>query len=676
MNSSYLITVSREGSCLYGGMPGGDGGYTVFEMERKAGGDVCGWDALPAITGKAGASVGVMFTPAFTQNEKDAAIAGLMNMGQATVTEYDFNEHLCRNIKGHAFALVMTADGGDIFIATYRTTDGRLLYERRIDGAGHDPRVPVLAECIWQKLISDAPYLDKQKDFGEVLRTAAGFIASGRAEMEGEILLEGEPREFFVRRRDAEVDNSIDHGSATLLSAMRDFRTAYKTDDGDTVMVLSAGLAGNKYFEDILRGLLPDMIEVDDALRKAVLNNVMDLMNDNPAAGGAFVADGLPRKNIRVERGETSIKFKIDIPDAFSEAEAYRDGKKLHTLTAAMPEFTDTGLEPAKEYSYTFVLVYTDDMGRRKETRGCDITVGTMAVRPPEAVRLTIADDADKAVLKWSKPNRGEVKIYVSDKPFGLHPNDRVEDVGALNAETISSLDTEHIVKKDFCGQRFYLPVTVGGGVAVAGNEVCVSSMVPPRGVRTDATVPGRVKVVWLWDGVPAVRVKWTGADGNEMWQDIERGAAEPEFELPSLPKTGDVEVGVSSLFTCSDGETMTSSEVKCKAAVTTVKVNYTEAKSEAKLFTNKDKYSVTLQAESEPPCDLYVLIQEGNSIYNKNNFKSHFTIHHSELATGGARKFTISYQRNNKKVPLYFIIIPADGNAKVKIVPEVKSVK
>ena len=623
MNSSYLITVSREGSCLYGGMPGGDGGYTVFEMERKPDGDVCGWDALPAITGKADTRVGVMFTPAFTQNEKDAAIAGLMNMGQATVTEYDFNEHLCRNIKGHAFALVMTADGGDIFIGTYRTTDGRLLYERRINGAGHDPRVPVLAECIWQKLISDAPYLDKQKDFGEVLRTAAGFIASGRAEMEGEILLEGEPREFFVRRRDAEVDNSIDHGSATLLSAMRDFRMAYKTDDGDTVMVLSAGLAGNKYFEDILRGLLPDMIKVDDALRKAVLNNVMDLMNDNPAAGGAFVADGLPRKNIRVERGETSIKFKIDIPDAFSEAEAYRD-----------------------------------------------------AVRPPEAVRLTIADDADKAVLKWSKPNRGEVKIYVSDKPFGLHPNDRVEDVGALNAETISSLDTEHIVKKDFCGQRFYLPVTVGGGIAVAGNEVCVSSMVPPRGVRTDATVPGHVKVVWLWDGVPAVRVKWTDADGNEMWQDIERGAAEPEFELPSLPKTGDVEVDVSSLFTCSDGETMTSSEVKCKAAVTTVKVNYTEAKSEAKLFTNKDKYSVTLQAESEPPCDLYVLVQEGNAIYNKNNFKSHFTIHHSELATGGARKFTISYQRNNKKVPLYFIIIPADGNAKVKIVPEVKSVK
>ena len=674
MNNSYLMTVSREGSCLYGGRLDNYGRYSAFELERKKAGDASAWDALSAAG--TGVGVGVMFSPAFAKKEKDTFLGLLSGQGTAGLREYDFDEWLCKGLKGHGFALVLTADGGDLFVRLYQSGETKLLHEARIDGAGNEPRVAVLAECIWKKLLDDAPYLNKQKDFADVLRIAAGFIASGKAELQGEIQLEGETREFFVKRRDADIGNSIDHGSATLLSALRDFRAAHKTDDGDTLMVLSAGLAGNKYFVDVLNGFLPDMVQVDDNLRKDVLNLIMDDLNQNGQPGGVFVADGLARKNIGIERGEDFVKFKIDIPEGFNEVDVLRGGKKIRTITRLLPELTDTGLQPAHEYSYSLVLVYTDDAGCRKETRGCDINVSTMAAQMPEAVRLSIADEADKAVLSWSKPNRGEVKIYVGDKPFGLHPNDRVEDTGALNAETISSLDTEHIVKKDFCGQRFYMPVTVGGGVAVAGNEVCVSSMVPPRGVRTDATVPGHVKVVWLWDGVPAVRVKWTDADGNEMWRDIERGASEPEFELPSLPKTGDVEVGVSSLFTCSDGETMTSSEVKCKAAVTTVKVNYTEAKSEAKLFTNKDKYSVTLQAESEPPCDLYVLVQEGNSIYNKNNFKSHFTIHHSELATGGARKFTISYQRNNKKVPLYFIIIPADGNAKVKIVPEVKSVK
>lgn len=676
MNSSYLITVSREGSRLYGGMPGSDGGFTVFEMERRQDGDVCRLETLQAVAAKGDAGIGVVFTPAFPRNERQSIMANLSMTGRAAVTEYDFNEYLCRSIKGHAFALVMTADGGDIFIGIYGTDSGSLLYERRISGAGHDPRVPVLAECIWQKLISDAPYLDKQKDFADVLRVAADFIVSGKAEMEGEILLEGEPREFFICRSDAEVDNSIDHGSATLLAAMRDFRTAYKTDDGDTVMVLSAGLAGNKYFEDMLRGLLPDMIEVDDAMCTAVLNNVMNSMNDNPVANSAFVADGLPRKNISVERSETSIKFNIVIPDGFIEAEAYRNGKKLHTLTAAMPEFTDTGLEPANEYTYTFVLVYTDDMGRRKETRGCDITVGTMAVAQLEAVRITVADGADKATLKWENPKRGEVKIFVSDKPLGLNPNDRVEDINSLNAGTIPSLDTEHIVKKDFCGQRFYLPVTVSGGVGIAGNEVCVSSMVPPRGVRTDSTAAGRVKVVWLWDGVPAVRIKWTGADGNEVWRDIECGTSEPEFEIPSLPKANNIEISVAALFTCADGKTMLSAEEKRTATVTKVKVNYIEAKSEAKLFTNKDKYSLTLQADSEPPCDLYVLIGEGSVPLDLTNFRSHLTISHAELAQAGPHKFTLQYRRMAKNVPLYFRVIPADVGAKVKIVPEVKSVK
>ena len=112
------------------------------------------------------------------------------------------------------------------------------------------------------------------------------------------------------------------------------------------------------------------------------------------------------------------------------------------------------------------------------------------------------------------------------------------------------------------------------------------------------------------------------------------------------------------------------------KVALSPVKVDFIEAKSEARLFSHKNEFSVTLQADGEPPCDLCVLLEEGAMPLNLTNFKSHCTIAHTDLADGTAKKFTFTYQRMQKKLPLYFRIIAADRSLPLKVVPETQKIK
>ena len=90
----------------------------------------------------------------------------------------------------------------------------------------------------------------------------------------------------------------------------------------------------------------------------------------------------------------------------------------------------------------------------------------------------------------------------------------------------------------------------------------------------------------------------------------------------------------------------------------------------------HKDEYTLMLLAESEPPCDLYVLIGEGTIPLDLTNFKSHLTIHHEDLEAGAEKKFPLTYRRLQKGQPLFFRIIAADRSIPLKVVPETQKLK
>lgn len=672
MTKYYMMKVSREGVQLYGGRQEDKGSYTVFEDRNlKTVEEFC--DINVTDSDKEENVIGTIFSASYTEAEKRSIMGKLSQHGYTHLKEYDLNCYLCEIYKAFPHALILSADGNDLYVSYYDTDKKEAIATGKINEAGKDPRVEKLAECIWKKLLEESPYLSKKDDFNAVKLEAKAFLHSKKSELDGTIYLEGENHDFFIKRKDAEIDNLLDYGSSSVLSHLSNFVNQNNIRKEETVLLLSDGLTGNQYFHDVFNGFTPEMGEIDE---KRLYDILTMMMNDlaETGIGDSDNIDRMPLSFIREKRGENSIFFDIKFPKGASAIEVYRDDEKIRTITDS--QFTDSDLQTDHTYRYGFVAVYKNEYGDELRSEKTTKDISTSKLQLPTPVSLNIKQTEKEATITWKKPERGIVRIYHSPKPFELHRNDIIEDVNAFDYPVLSSLETNYIVQKNFCGERYFIPVTIVENVGIVGEQQGITSMITPKGVRIDSTDIAHIKVIWLWDDVPMVRIKWAAEDGNEKWEDIANDGHSPEFELPLAAKARNFAVSVSALYKTSDGKTLESEPSNQKVALSPVKVDFIEAKSEARLFSHKNEFSVTLQADGEPPCDLCVLLEEGAMPLNLTNFKSHCTIAHTDLADGTAKKFTFTYQRMQKKLPLYFRIIAADRSLPLKVVPETQKIK
>lgn len=672
MTKYYMMKVSREGVQLYGGRQEDKGSYTVFEDRNlKTVEEFC--DINVTDSDKEENVIGTIFSASYTEAEKRSIMGKLSQHGYTHLKEYDLNCYLCEIYKAFPHALILSADGNDLYVSYYDTDKKEAIATGKINEAGKDPRVEKLAECIWKKLLEESPYLSKKDDFNAVKLEAKAFLHSKKSELDGTIYLEGENHDFFIKRKDAEIDNLLDYGSSSVLSHLSNFVNQNNIRKEETVLLLSDGLTGNQYFHDVFNGFTPEMGEID---KKRLYDILTMMMNDlaETGIGDSDNIDRMPLSFIREKRGENSIFFDIKFPKGASAIEVYRDDEKIRTITDS--QFTDSDLQTDHTYRYGFVAVYKNEYGDELRSEKTTKDISTSKLQLPTPVSLNIKQTEKEATITWKKPERGIVRIYHSPKPFELHRNDIIEDVNAFDYPVLSSLETNYIVQKNFCGERYFIPVTIVENVGIVGEQQGITSMITPKGVRIDSTDIAHIKVIWLWDDVPMVRIKWAAEDGNEKWEDIANDGHSPEFELPLAAKARNFAVSVSALYKTSDGKTLESEPSIQKVALSPGKVDFIEAKSEARLFSHKNEFSVTLQADGEPPCDLCVLLEEGAMPLNLTNFKSHCTIAHTDLADGTAKKFTFTYQRMQKKLPLYFRIIAADRSLPLKVVPETQKIK
>lgn len=669
MTKYYMMKVSREGVQLYGGRQEDKGSYTVFEDRNlKTVEEFC--DINVTDSDKEESVIGTIFSASYTEAEKRSIMGKLSQHGYKHLKEYDLNSSLCVTYKNFPYALILSADGNDLYVGYYDTDKKKAIATTTINEAGKDPRVEKLAECIWKKLLEESSYLNKKADFEAVKAEAKAFLQSNKSELDGTIYLEGETHDFFIKRKDAEIDNLLDYGSSSVLSHLSNFVNKNHVKREETILLLSDGVSGNQYFHDVFNGFTPEMAEMDEKclydILTVMVNDLANIKVDSRIAP-------IPLANIREKRGESSIFFDIKFPKDASAIEVYRDDEKIRTITDS--QFTDSDLQTDHTYRYGFVAVYKNEYGDELRSEKTTKDISTSKLQLPTPVSLNIKQTEKEATITWKKPERGIVRIYHSPKPFELHRNDMIEDVNAFDYPVLSSLETNYIVQKNFCGERYFIPVTIVENVGIVGEQQGITSMITPKGVRIDSTDIAHIKVIWLWDDVPMVRIKWAAEDGNEKWEDIANDGQSPDFELPLAAKARNFAVSVSALYKTSDGKTLESEPSIQKVALSPVKVDFLEAKSEAGWFSHKNEFSVTLQADGEPPCDLCVLLEEGAMPLNLTNFKSHCTIAHTDLADGTAKKFTFTYQRMQKKLPLYFRIIAADRSLPLKVVPETQKI-
>lgn len=674
MNKSYIMCISHEMVELYGGRLEENGSYTVFEECKKdTVEEVLAQDFLKE--DKQNTKMGIIFSPSFSQEEIDQVLDETSSRGFTQTSTLQQATYICEFIKGHPYALILSADRGDLYAEYYETSSKQIIGHTLITGAGKDPRIAVLAEVIWKKLASEASYLNKEEDFDKVKETAKQFLLSGKSELEGSISLESESHDFFVRRRDADITHLKDHGSTTILSQLNDFANQVELDKAATILVLSEGLTNNSYFHDIFNGFTSDMKEINEEWSHAIQSAMMnDLNGINITHESHIGIDGLPLQNINVSPSDTSIFFNITFPKGSQAIDIFRDGIKIRTITDS--QFRDTDLLPSHLYKYGFIAIFKDENGYEQRAEESKMDIATTAIQLPEPISIEKKENTEEAQLLWSTPTKGILRIYHSTRPFPYHKNDIIKEVNVLDYPSISVLDNSYRVQKDYCGERFFLPVTIIDDLGIVGEQQVVTSMNPPKGIRIDSTDINHVKVVWIWDDVSTIRIKWRTEGGNEQWKDIAYDGQAPEFELPLPSKLRNVTVIVTALYQKRDGSILESEETILKVTLSAIKVNFISAKSEARFFMHKDEYTLTLRADSEPPCDLYILLEEGNIPLNLTNFKSYLTISHQELADGQEKKFPLTYHRRQKNLPLYFRIIAADRSQPLKIVPETQKIK
>lgn len=671
MTKTYIMTVSHTGVTLYGGHLESNGSYTAFQaMTLGTVQEFCAQD-IP-VAEKMDTKLGVIFTEAFSDAEKTAILAQLLQNGYPTPKEYDLNVYLCDYIKGYPNALILSADADTLFADYYDKQNAQRIASVALEGMGKDPRIEVLANCIWKKLLAESGYLSKEKDFEEVKQEALRFLQSGKSELDGTIYLEGENHDFFIRRRDANIDNVLDYGGSHLLSSLSNFTNSYSIEKDQTILVLTGSLAGNSYFQDVFRDFMPATEEIDEEKQLIVLSTILNDLNEVKTITSS-VGGGLPLSYIREQAGEDAITFDLTFPEGAYAIEVSRDGNPIRTITETT--FEDKGLTPERTYEYSFVVVYKNEFGDETSTKATVKKVTTTSIQMPQPSTLQIQETPEEATLTWQAASRGEVKIYYSNQPFRLHANDVIENIQAFDYPSLAALGNTYQVQKDFSGERYFLPVTVIGNKGIAGEQQGITSIQAPKGVRIDATDINHVKVIWLWEGVSMVRIKWCAEDGNENWKDIANEGQEPEWELSLPAQVRQFKVSVSSVYQTTNQQLMESAVCTQEITLASAKVNFIEAKSESRFFLHKDEYSLTLQADREPPCDLYVLIGEGTMPLDLTNFKSHLTIPRQDLADGELKKFTLTYRRLQKKQPLYFRIIAVDRRLPLKVVPETQKI-
>ncbi|HEY2768906.1 MAG TPA: hypothetical protein VGI76_11665 [Solirubrobacteraceae bacterium] len=179
------------------------------------------------------------------------------------------------------------------------------------------------------------------------------------------------------------------------------------------------------------------------------------------------------------------------------------------TLAADSTGITDRGLTNGERYTYLARVQYVGPSGEPVITGGT-IVYGQPVARP-EPVTIIAAEPSPQGVLiSFSGPPSGTVTVLRCVERPGLAPGEQLDPL------SLPSLGT--VVPPDSCGardpdpqpgSRWYLPVTVAGTMAVAGEPYQCVALPGVSNVRaTDDGVA--VRLTWSWpETLRAVLVVW-----------------------------------------------------------------------------------------------------------------------------------------------------------------------
>lgn len=381
--------------------------------------------------------------------------------------------------------------------------------------------------------------------------------------------------------------------------------------------------------------------------------NTLSVQSATTSAPVMVVAD-LKGSDITLDVQETQIVFNFKKTHAQSIV-IYRDEIIIGTISGTT--FIDKDLITGKSYIYRFVAIYVDNNGNLHHSNGLTQTLSPIA--PPKPVELRLDNRERMAILSWDKPPVGTVVIFQSDKPFPILAGNKVS-IDSMRYEQVDTVGTSVSIAKNWSGIKYYLPVTIQGGICVAGKSLNIISIDVVTNVNISLE-ERKIIVKWSWENCFSVRISYTIDGKIKKYNDIEKvGSSSPVFEF--LPPEGCKSISVSVMAKVTTSEqTLLSAPFTKIISLKPTKVQFVSAKNKKSFFMSSNKYEITYTADSALPCNLNLLVNESVPPMNLRDCIPIAEIKASSVLVGKTNSTIVEYIRKNKSVPLFFRLIVAD---------------
>ncbi len=581
----------------------------------------------------------------------EALAASLRERGFAAPVRLPVEQLQAASYRTDAPVVVASGDGSSLALSLFGQTASQPLAPLVLEGEGVDRRLLAAANVAWGKIHHVCPRMSRPAVFPQIVAAVAPLVAG----LDSELTVSVSDGGFTARCLMQDTDFSVSSPSRApqLLSAVQPWLAGAGLRTSQCAFMLGHGLSGSPWFEQEGRMLAPHFSDVvsfpagrePQLLRRALLGAVPQ--------GGLFA---LPRSHVSVRTAPDSVSLGVQLPPAAVGVRLMLEGRQLHVFPpSSTPErpFVVEPLVPGRAYTFSLVAEY--DGGQ------CAPPLLVEARTEPLArcVELSLADSPLSADIEWQRPPLGEVRLYVSQGPFrGLEQRVVTPEVLAPFA-TLPVVDGHMArVQKDFCGERYVLPV-VECGQMVSGSAVRLEGRAAPRGVRLVTEQRPVPRVEWQWDGLQRVRVRWD-ADGHLGSVDLSRAdAPDAAFDLDSLPGGArELQVGVCALATAADGSEIQSAYEEPEAVLLRCpRFEFLEVKQKKNFWGRRlDEYEVAVRClEGTPACDMIIIAYEGRTPASFGSYPALLTFPRERLAGRQTLRGTVLYRRVDKSLPLVF---------------------
>ncbi len=605
----------------------------------------------------------------------------IQNRGFEAPLLFNLDELESQAVMGEEATAVVSTDGKNLHLTLHGSTVVTDVPALTIKDEGANRKLVKAVEMTLDKLCERCFSLDRDAVREQVTESVRPLVEQDVPEKDIVVKWDGEDvkRTIFARDIPAVPMPDTDKMTATINNWLsgQDVLNAKSC-----VVILGHGVAGAPYFRQLfnqMKGNFKSIEEFPEAQETAVLRSALKGTKD---AGMNFP---LPQSSLKFQVFEVSIKIGVKVPDGAQSVILLLNDKRVDVFRPKSE--TDRkcihmleNLIPGQDYILSFISVFQTPEGEEHKAPARVVKVKTKSLET--SVSLDVKESDVAYEVFWEKPNIGDVRLFMSTTPLNIDD----QEVGADVLEGLTQLnivDNHYLLAKDFCGERFLLPVLVYGNSRRSGKILRLTALACPQGVRLEGNNASAPVVVWRWGNLTTVRIKWMADNRIEDSRTLTPAdAPDGHFAITTLPAgTQKLEVGVSALSKCANGEELQSEYEMVKISLKIVTVDFLSVEPKKGgllgLFTKKNEWVARLRSvDGIPASNLMILAEEGSIPSDLDNCYPQVVIEKERFHPREIIEVEFNFTRYRKSEPVFFRLVTEDRHCSLRISPETRKIK